>query len=46
MDVKLSTVGKDTAIEMAVEFTVKVQLSPYVEAYRQPNNGFWRGAVT
>ena len=34
MDVKMSTVGKETAIEMAVEFIVKVQLSPFVEAHR------------
>ena len=34
MDVKISTVGKETAIEMAVEFSAKVQLSPYVEALR------------
>ena len=34
MDVKMSTVGKETAIEMAVEFIVNVQLIPYVEAHR------------
>ena len=27
MDVKMSTVGKETAIEMAVEFIVKVQIT-------------------